>query len=90
MIVVQGTVAAESQPYTHHMSRLAKSYSTSWMHGRDLDEILNWVGDKALEGFELKSMTATTAPQTTFDPRLGRQVEMWSAYYVAVVQKPET
>jgi len=70
------------------MGHFAKSYDTSWMYGYDLDEILNWVGDKALEGFELKTLTATTAPSTEYDSKTGKLSDMWRAHYVAIVQKP--
>ena len=77
-----------SGSYHVAMSKSADSFNTSWMAGNDLGEILDWIGEQGLEGFELKSLTATTSPTTEFDSKTGKRIEMWRDRYVAVVQKP--
>lgn len=77
-----------SGSYHVAMSKSSNSFNTSWMAGSDLEEILDWIGEQGLEGFELKSLTATTAPNTEYHPKTGDQIEAWRTYYVAVVQRP--
>lgn len=75
--------------YHDAMSKFASSFDTSWRGMNDLEEITDWICNKGLEGFELKSLTATTNPNTEYDPETGDEIEVWRAYYVAVVQRPK-
>lgn len=70
------------------MSNFPSSFDTTWMYGHDLKELLDWISDQALEGYELKSLTATASPTTEFDSKTGKRIDMWRHHYVAVVQKP--
>lgn len=70
------------------MGEFVNSFNTCWTTRHDLDEILDWAGDKDLEGFELKTPTATTPLSTEYDRKTGKLHDMWRVHSVAIVQRP--
>jgi hypothetical protein len=46
------------------MSYVVTKWDYAWRQGRDTDEIMKWLGEMSLKGWELKGFTATVHEET--------------------------
>ena len=65
------------------MSHVVTSYQWAWRFGKDVDEIMAWIGEMSEVGWELKGFTSTTLART-LRPGLQEQSE----YVRAFMQRP--
>ena len=76
------------------MAQVVTSYQWAWKRaggaGYDGDagvDVMNWVGEMSEKGWELKGFTSYIHPETQHNAA-GGKVDIWAAYYSAVMQRP--
>ena len=65
------------------MSHVVTKYQWAWRTG-DGEQVMNWCGEMSDKGWELKSMSQSSSPNTV----AGTNVNLWTVSWGAFMQRP--